>query len=248
MSDENQGYVPTTGSASDMFSRSRQAFAGTPTPQHKPAPTGFACPTCRTNGVTDTMVVSGQGGLRCGRGHKFQDLDELTNQNPDKIPVAQMVRKQENWTPITFDVPKEVATKLQAKFGDKLAASMSSLMMALLEDRNLLVAADDLEMIEKQLGVPDIKSSQQLKGAILTVVAQRSELQGEVTAMKGSGASAGATQNTSGGSTQLRRGEMVVWLNPDQTKKVAERAKEKGVSNEQVVEEYMGQAIDNNWI
>lgn len=226
-------------SASAVFSQSRAQFEGS-TPKHDPVKTGKACPYCRSEGKTQVHVIASMNGMQCQNGHKFRDQDELMDMNPDSMPLAARTINQEGYEPITFKVPRDVKETLEKKYGDRVAQHLAALMMAMAEQRNVLVCEADLKEIENKVGII-IKSSAELKGSVIALYMQKKE------AMDAQAAN-GSQSGGDGGGVRLRPREFIVGLSRDSADKLNALAGERKQEKEVLVEKYLEEALENNWM
>jgi len=154
--------------------------------------------------------------------------------------MAQKVIQQEGYVPVQFQVPSDLLQKLRAKYDDKnrMDATFRSLCAHMVEPSMLIIGNVDLKRISDKVGMP-VRSSGELYGILEAKVKEISDLKEQLAQ---SPASAGG-----GGGTALRRGELIVWFNPDHTGRLVEQAKGAGLQAEAFVEKFIGEGLDNGW-
>lgn len=233
--------IPHNASTSvvDLFSAAR-AECATSTTKPAAVKTGMACPDCRDQGNPQVHVISDQSGLKCNNGHKFTDQDELMRRSPGRMPLAARTIKQEGYEPVTFSIPKDVKQTLEKKYGEQLGAHLGALMMAMAEGRNVLVCEADLKEMENKFGM-EVKSSAGLKGSVIALYMQKKDA---VDAL----ASAGSQSDGEGGGTRLRAREFIVGLTKENHAKLTQMAQDRKKPLEEVAEEYLENALENNWL
>lgn len=178
---EYEGLQGRTGEkASDLFQRSQNVYAGE-TPNHRANDLALACPKCRAKGNPAVRMLARAGaGYYCeSGGHRWNDYEELMGENPDKLAFKGFKARQEGYEKITLDMPGSTLQALQAKYGDKLAETLSNYISVLTNDRFLIVYEEDLRRIEQNVGA-EIKNAKQLAGATFERAEKLRELQEQV--------------------------------------------------------------------
>ncbi len=255
MAEENKGVVlsPTGMKASQLFfgttadskgptfSGTHNLFRAATAPPNQNRNTGVECPVCKEEGVLQNPFISNQDGLRCNMGHKFKDTDDLMSRPHNMVPVELPTAVQENYVTVNFQIPSGVLSALQTKYGgnqEKMRASFTALARALTAANTLILGEIELKRLSDAVGQP-ITNPAQLFGVITAKQKEIDELKESVKGQP-------EGQREAGG-TMLRRGELVLWFNPDNTKQLTERAGANNVRLEEFLESFVGQAIENNW-
>lgn len=242
MADETKGIVMGTAGLKPtaLFAATREAFRNSTAAPRQVANTGVACPKCKENGLLLNPVMSTADGLKCNMGHKYNDTMELLGQPHDTVPVAGHKTIQENYVSYTIQIPNSTMQALQAKYSDpeKLKATLAALAQRLIEGTTLIIPEAELRRMSDACGM-SISSPAELFGVIKGQQKQIEDLQEEV---KGIGPAA-----ATGSGTALRRGELILWFDPPTTTSLQEKAKTAERRLEDFLEQYIGQANENNW-
>lgn len=134
-----------------------------------PQNTEYACPTCEQETGELNQIVAAAGELRCTKNgeHRWNDSASFVDLHP-KMVFAQAPPKalpQQNHTKIEVSVPMSLERELSAKFGEKMSATVSSILAQMVEGKILIVGQTDIDRIAGKLGsVP--QNSSELYGMI----------------------------------------------------------------------------------
>lgn len=253
MADDNQGIVPGLQNnpkfglgqqwAKGLFAQSREVFRNAAAPPTQRQNTGVECPDCKAQGVIQNPVWSVPGvGLECNASHRFKDTEQLMSRPHDTVPVAKRTVVQEGWVTVQFQIAGSVSAELRNRYQDKdkLDATFAALCQHLIEPNMIMLGEADIRRISDKLGQP-IRSGQELYGAIHSLQDTLNNTRDELRLKEAS------TPSGDRSSIQLRRGELVLWFNPQITAKLEEKARAAGVPKEQLLEQYAGDGIENNW-
>jgi hypothetical protein len=180
-------------------------------------------------------------GLQCSSGHRFRDTETLMSRPHGTVPVAKREVMQEGWVEVKFQLPGSVAGELKNKYQDKdkLDATFAALCAHLIEPNMIMLGEPDIRRIADKVGQP-VRSGQELYGVIFTLQESLNSTRDELRQKQ-----ANTPERASG--VQLRRGEVIIWLNPPNTRLLEEAAKAAGVPNEQYLENKVTEAFDNKW-
>lgn len=254
MPDENKGIVPglqnnprfnlSTEGPKGLFQMSREIFKTAAAPPVQRNNTGVECPDCKAQGIIDNPVWTVPGvGLECNAGHKFRDTDQLMSRPHGTVPVAKRTVIQEGWVTIQFQVSGNVAAELRTRYPDKerMDATFAALCQHMVEPNMIMLGEADTKRIADKVGQP-VRSGTELFGIIHSLQESLNNTKQELKQKEAESPSGG-----SGTGVQLRRGELIIWLNPQLTQKLEEKAKAAGVPKEQLIEQYETSALENDW-
>lgn len=165
----------------DVFTRSRQEYANAAAAPLQPMKTGYLCPHCGQN----VMIFPSRPGYTCqgNSAHHWDDIDSLKALNPKLVPIAQKEAKQAGHVPVTVQIPKDLLDQLNARFGEKLAATLAAVLRNLADPNTLMVPSSDKTQIGVWLGA-DFANSSQLKGLVFNLFQSRNQTQAELTALR----------------------------------------------------------------
>jgi hypothetical protein len=199
---------------------------------------GVACPTCAAIGNGDQMLYMqhGGGGLRCQRNseHIFRDSEEI--QKFKKLAVAPQPDKvQVNQTVMQITLPEQVKRDLEAKHGQKLNATMTSLAQISLLPRIVFLTEEDVQRIEQQCGQP-IKSGAALFGVFFAEKKKVEEKDNELATLQQTVMAFRGKSPTS----------VLVDLG-DQLPNAIAKSKESGKTLEEYSGDFLRKALENGW-
>ena len=254
MAEENKGIIPGLQNnpkfglgnqwAKGLFAESRNVFRGAAAPPTQRQNTGVECPDCKAQGVIENPVWSVPGvGLECNSGHKFKDTDQLMSRPHGTVPVAKRTVIQDGWVTIQFQIAGSVAAELRNRYQDKdrLDATFAALCQHLIEPNMVMLGEADIKRISDKVGQP-IRSGTELFGIIHSLQETLNNTRDELRLKEATSQPSG-----NGSGVQLRRGELIIWLNPQLTTKLEEKARAAGIPKEQLVEQNETNALENDW-
>lgn len=170
--------------------------------------------------------------------HTWNDMYELRELRPRMLKVAPKPNiVQQNYTKFEVGVPENTRKALEAKYGDKLVPSISSILQACAEPEMLIVSSSDIERIGQRLGKKPESSSElfgmifQLGEEIKDLRFQKEQLEKQV----GAGKATGSVQGVGV--------DLGAW-----TMKAMIKANENSVSLEDFLSKYLQDALENDWI
>ena len=108
----------------------------------------YSCPTCERETGQLNQIIANAGELQCEKNsnHRWNDTMSFYNEKPRmsfKV-VAPKFLPQENHTPMSVTIPIPVKTALETKFGDKLNATVASILQTISEGSFIMVPESDL--------------------------------------------------------------------------------------------------------
>ena len=165
----------------DVFTRSRAEHVHAAVAL-QPLKTDLLCPHCQQR----VMIFPGKPGLTCqgNADHHWNDFGELKALNPQQAPLAQREAKQAGHVPVTVQIPKPLLDQLNARFGEKLAATLAAVLRNLADEGTLMIPSSDKAQIEIWLG-SKVQNGAGLKGLIFNLFQSRNQIQEELTAAQG---------------------------------------------------------------
>ena len=122
--------------------------------------TEYSCPACKNIGKK-SQIVANAGELQCTTDgmHKWVDTAEFLALRPTmdfatEKPRAQPLQSASgvHHVPIKVMLPPGLKEKLDAKYGDKTDATLSSILMQMLEGDILIIGQTDLDRIGAKMG------------------------------------------------------------------------------------------------
>lgn len=132
----------------------------------------FSCPRCKMATGKLNQIVASAGTLQCSVNstHIWPDASSFYAENPtmDFKVAPPSFPPQENYAPMSVSVPIAVKSGLEAKYGDKVGATVSAMLQVLLEGDTLIVPEADLRRIADKLGAKP-RSSSELYGMIFAL-------------------------------------------------------------------------------
>lgn len=231
------GSVTGSNTPAAQFAKSRNDNQGV-VANHRANDLAMACPTCRDQlGNKESRLFSkADVGYYCLAGHKWKDFDELMARNPDKLVYRGIEARQEGWEKLTIEMPGSTLQDLKRKFGDRLAATLRSVMDILSGTRYMIIPEEDIKRLCEHTG-KDLKNSGELVGAVYSMKTTTKDAVEENDLLK---------QNRSGGSTS----PTAITIDfQDLGPKLLAKAKDwqmdvSEVVREQIVRKY----VENGWI
>lgn len=117
----------------------------------------YACPICEAQTGQHHQICANAGELVCSFNgqHKWNDAPSFMAMNPKmvfKVPPPQFA-PQKNLTPVQLSIPIEIKNALDAKFGDKLSATLSGILQQMVEGEVMVIPELDLERISSGEGL-----------------------------------------------------------------------------------------------
>lgn len=252
MADENQGIVPGLQNnpkfamgkewAKGLFAQSRETFRNAAAPPNQKQNTGVECPECKAQGVEQNPVWSLPGvGLECNSGHRYRDTEQLMSRPHGTVPVAKRTTVQEGWVTVQFQISGSVAAELRSRYTDKdrLDATFAALCQHLVEPNMIMLGEIDIRRISDKVGQP-VRSGTELFGIIHSLQESLNQTRDELRQKE-------ANTPERGSGVQLRRGEIIIWLNPQLSAKLHAKATAAATSDEQLLEQYATSGLENDW-
>jgi hypothetical protein len=151
-------------------------------PRHRENDLALACPSCRAEGNPNVrLMAKNDVGYYCLAGkHKWNDMDQLMSLNPDKLKFLGTAARQEGWEKFTMEMPGSVLQDLNAKFGDRLGATLRGFIEILATQKFILVPEENLKKIVDLTG-QEIPNAITLQGVVynmkVTLDQQKQELE-----------------------------------------------------------------------
>lgn len=204
---------------------------------------GLACPLCDQAKVdSELFVEAGAGGARtiCATGnpeHSWTDQSILQALAPRRVQLAPRPDAvQKDHVSLTLSVPAKTKELLEAKFGDRLSTSLTSVLQACADPEMMMLNAVDLQRIEERLGSKP-KSSSELFGILFQLGEEVKQSRNDYERLK-------RQQNVRTGTI----GEGVVLDLGDWMSKGVAKAADSGLSLEEFLGKYLRDSLENDWI
>ena len=202
--------------------------------------TGYACRKHSTETHRVHILANEGSGFQCENGCKFVDNDELLNSDPIKVQLGKPPAKvQPGTVSIPVLVPSELKDRLQARFGDKLNASVSSLLGVMLDGDAFVVCGPEQLTIAKLLG-SQVKNSVELSSEVGKIIVERDDARKKCEELE---------KRTGGGKPMvLAEGTYRVILDKKVSDLVKERAKENNATPAEWMASAMAVILNNGWL
>lgn len=187
---------------------------------------------------SEIFSEAGAGGARmiCAAGtHTWSDQVVFMALNPRKLPVvARPDSIQKDHVALNLMVPSSVKLALEARFGEKLPTSLTSVLGACAEPEMMVLNSTELQRIAERLGSKP-KSSGELFGILFALGEEVKSTRNDYERLMRE--------------TNARRGGVgvVVDLGDWMSKGVA-KATEAGVSLEEYLGKYLRDSLENDWV
>ena len=218
-----------------VFERSRTENAGAVV-NHRPNDLALACPKCAVQGNPKSRMFSRpDSGYYCLSGHKWLDWDELMSMNPEKLDFKGITAKQDGWKKLTIEMPGSVLDDLQKKFGEKLNATLRSVMDILTQQRYMVISEEDLKRLQEHTG-QDLKNSSQLVGSVYSLKQSNQNLEEANRMLK---ANRGG-RSVSPTAISIEFGDLA--------DTILQKAQDWGQEPSEVVADVMRKYIENGWL
>ena len=202
-----------------------------------------ACPTCLQSGVENgLMSTPGRYGYFCKENHQFNDTESLRMGKLQKLstpPPEKLRPPAPGSVEMRFMVPGELNARLMARFGNKLQASISGILQALLDDGSFIVSGMDAARLSEHLG-GEIIHTQALVGRVFSMRKERDQFKDGVE--RASQPVATMVPSKDG------KMPIVVPLDQDSISALQEKAKFQGKPVPELLSETIKFALDNNWM
>lgn len=199
---------------------------------------GLECPLCAQGGVIAELMAD-QLRTTCSSNpeHFWTDRSELMAMQPRFMAkVARPDTVQAQHVPLQLNVPESVKKLLEARYGDKLPTSLTSVLQACAEPEMMLLNATDLQRITERLGQKPTSSG---------------ELFGMMFALGEELKSARSENELLLRRMNIKRGDaaegVVIDLAEYMSKAVA-KAADAGVPLEEFLSKYLRDSLENDWI
>ena len=200
--------------------------------------TGYGCRKHSSVGQTVHILAKEGTGFECERGCKFIDNEELLASDPIHVKLAKPAPKvQEGSVSMAIMVPSELRDRLQQRFGDKLNASMVSLLGVMLDGDAFVVCGPEQLNICKILN-SKVRNSIELSSEIGRIAVERDDAKAKCQEL----------EKKAGTTGPMADGAFRVNLEKD----VAEMARTKARENSMPISEWMSSAMGvilrNGWL
>lgn len=200
---------------------------------------GLACPACDAMKVeSEIFSEAGPGGARmiCAAGtHTWSDQVVFMAMQPRKLPVVPKVDTvQRDHVELKLQVPTSVKAALEARYGDKLATSLTSVLSTCAEPEMMLLNSTELARIAERMGVKP-KSAAELFGILFQLGEEVKSAKNDYERLM---RETGARRNGAG---------VVVDLQEWMSKGVA-KAGDAGVSLEEYLGKYLRDSLESDWL
>ncbi len=124
----------------------------------------FSCPICKKTTGALHQIYANLGELSCSfnPAHKWNDYIEFQNLGPtmDFKPEKQKALPQQNHTPLTISVPIPLKAKLDEVYGDKMAATVVSVLNQMSEGQAMMIPETDVVRLTDRLGKRPVNSGE----------------------------------------------------------------------------------------
>lgn len=136
----------------------------------------YACPACPQGKGNWVQIFASAGELSCAKGHKWNDTASFLDMNPQMIfkVIVPKALPQENHTPFNLKIPISLKTALDAKYGDKAAATMLAILWQMIEGEAMMIPETDVQRLAERLGKRPVNSSD-LIGLVYALSCQAEE-------------------------------------------------------------------------
>lgn len=208
-------------------------------------PTGYACPTCDGLNVSAMLYAQQFGaaqGYYCRNGHRFEDMGDLMQMNPKRLPVPMKKTIQQGYETVSMEIPSDLKASLISKFGtpDQLSATLGAVLKALASPKCFIMSEEDIDSLEKLTGVAKLKNAREVVGIVSALIKRGQGAEhGGVVATGGEG-------TKSNGAAKLPEGTIMVDLRSHLAKLNA-LVKFRNETPQQIIESAMKQALDGGW-
>jgi hypothetical protein len=196
--------------------------------------TGLACPHCDVKGVTGHLMTRiGAIGSFCPNGHTFNDLEELKNMNPRKLPVNKPLAKpQDGHEEFRLMMPSALRQALQSKFGDppKVAENIVSFIRSAIDPGTVIINSMDMQQMSEWIG-HECKDAGSLKGAVFGLTSDLKQAKASLKISQDSQKGRGITVDLSEIEEELQQ-----------------RAENCGITVQEMVKQTVGLAVKNGWV
>jgi hypothetical protein len=200
---------------------------------------GLACPICDASGITSELYQSTPSlAILCEKDseHKWTDTNALYAARPRRLAVApKAAAVQPNHVPVTLSVPAHTEQALKAKYGEKLATSLTSVLQACAEPEMMILNATELERIRQRTGIPT--SSAELFGNLFALGEEVKSLKMEIERL-----------NRTVAIRRKGSDEGVIIDLGAQLPKAVAKAADSGYDLEDFIGNYVRDSIENDWI
>lgn len=207
----------------------------------------IACPECILKKVeVPIRQTQGQFYYYCENGHRFHDTEQLMSLAPPALsrPLAKKVRPpDQNSVELRLSVPSKLKEILDQRFGERLSPTLVSVLIALCEPGAFIVRQEDVGRLSEQFGRP-IKHGADIVGAAYELKSERNRLTGELERLQGASAPT-ATPGVSASSNG--KIPCMVNLDPEIVKLLSDKARFRGISMQELIEQTTDYGVRNGW-
>jgi hypothetical protein len=202
---------------------------------------GFACRPCydasgENRDVVHVLAKEGSG-FECERGHKYIDNEALMASNPLKVKLAKPAEKvQEGSVSLQVMVHSQLRDRLQQRFGDKLNASVASLLQVFLDPNAFVVCGPDQDAVEKIFQEP-VRNSIELISKVGKLSVERDDAKREAEDLK--------KKNVGG--APLSENAFKLTVEKEVADGIREKARQNGMSPAEFISSAVSVAVKNGW-
>jgi hypothetical protein len=216
---------------------------GNASANHAAVDLAIACPSCAAAGNPNVRMFSRAGaGYYCvGGGHKWMDFDQLMGLNPQKMEYRGRKTIQANYRKVEVEVPSEVAEAFLAKFGDRGAATLASVMGVLSRQRSMMIGETDLKTIEERVG-QTVPNGAAIAGHLYSLKSTIDEQKATIERLRNNLQQMGRGQHAISDST------VFVELGENLASRLQETAQSKDWTPESYIVEAVRLAIEGGWV
>ena len=199
--------------------------------------TGLGCRKHSTNQQIVHILAKEGTGFECERGCKFVDNEELMASDPLKVQLPKPPTKvQPGTVSLPILVPSELRDRLQERFGDKLGASVASLLGVMLDGDAFVVCGPDQLAVSKILN-KQVRNSIELASEIGKIAVERDDARNKCKEL----------EKKSGGAGPMTDGAFRVNLSKEVAEQVRLKAQDNALQASEWLSSAIGVAISNGW-
>ena len=123
----------------------------------------FSCPLCKRESGKIVQILASEGRLTCpdNSSHRWVDTAAFFADNPTMDFKPQLIKAtQTDIGPLKLTLKNHLIAAAQAKFGDKLDATVGQLIESLVEGDMMVIGETDLKRIQDRMGQRPSNSSE----------------------------------------------------------------------------------------
>lgn len=145
----------------------------------------LACPTCFQIDKTLVALVCSPTKAQCPKGHSFDDMIALREMNPPTVEDAKLSRPIVPGDAVMqVRVSSQVRDALQGKYGDRLEATISSLLGVMTDARAFVMTSGHIDRVF-ELTQQKVSNGQALTGLIFTLATEKQAAEERVSQLSG---------------------------------------------------------------